>query len=150
MPTIRWRCVSNNDPIAEAIKFVSRGEYSHIEFVFGGETIGARSDGGVLRRPLDHYHTETYFQADVTNEQYAVGMAFLTFQIGKGYDFLDIAATLLNRDWHNTDKWDCSELWYDSMTAFGLLKYLDPRICNRVTSQDGFLLSVAYFQKERE
>jgi len=150
MPTIRWRCVSNNDPIAEAIKFVSRGEYSHIEFVFDNYTIGARCEGGVLKRPLDHYATETYFRAYVPEDQYYNGTQFLKAQIGKGYDFLDIAATLLNRDWHNTDKWDCSELWYDSMTAFGLLKYLDPRICNRVTPQDGFLLSVAYFQKERE
>ena len=147
MPTIRWRCVSNNDPVAEAIKFISRGEYSHIEFVFDGYTIGARSDGGVQKRPMDHYRVETYFHADVSDARYYNGIEFLKAQLDKGYDFLDIAATLLNRDWHNADKWDCSELWYDAMTAFGLLKYLDPRVCNRVTPQDGFLLSTAYFEK---
>jgi len=147
MPIIRWRLVSNTDPIAEAIKFVSRGDYSHVEFVFPNHTIGARSEGGVQRRPVDNYAVETYFHATVTDAQYAAGMAFLNAQIGKPYDYVDILADLFNRDWHNDSAWDCSELWYDSMTAFGLVKYLDPRVCNRVTPQDDFLLSTAYFEK---
>lgn len=146
---VQWRVVAGSDPIGEAIKWVSRGQATHVEFCLNGwmQTLGARVQGGVQVRPINYakFNAEWRFQAEVSDEQYDAGSKWLAAQIGKPYDFLSIAAIALDRNWHDPSGWICSKLWVDGMAAFGLLKPLDPRVVNWFTPEDSLLLSLAVF-----
>jgi uncharacterized protein YycO len=146
---VQWRVVADNDPIGEAIKWVSRGQATHVEFCMEDwtQTIGARADGGVQVRPIHYakFSAEWRFQAEVTEEQLNHGTKWLHAQLGKPYDFLNIAAIALDRNWQDPSKWICSKLWVEGMAAFGLLKPLDPGVVNWFTPEDSLLLSLAVF-----
>jgi len=146
MPTLEWRCVSADDAVSELIRFVSRGRVSHIEFVFGAVSLGAHADGGVARRPLNNYPVDLRYQAVCTDEQYAAAMAFLEAQIGKPYDFADIADIVADRDWHDPSRWICSELWIAALEAAKIVGAIDGSI-NLFTPEDGLIVSGAMFEK---
>jgi len=146
---VQWRVVADNDPIGEAIKFVSRGQATHVEFCVDDwtQTIGARAMGGVQIRPINYakFQAEWRFQVEVSEEQLNNGMKWLHAQIGKPYDFLNIAAIALDRNWDDPNKWICSKLWVEGMVAFGLLNPLDHRVVNWFTPEDSLLISLAVF-----
>jgi hypothetical protein len=146
---LRWRIISDNSSISRAIQFVSRGDVCHIGFISrdGRFELGARSDGGVQYRPLDKAKREYRFEAEVEDEKFWNGWGWLDEQVGKKYDYGDILSIMLNRDWHDTSRWICSELWIDAMEQFGLTNRIDSSIANRFTPQDGFLLSLAKFKQ---
>lgn len=148
---VQWRVVADNDPISEAIKWFSRGQATHVEFCVEDwtQTIGARAEGGVQRRPVGYakFAAEWRFQAEVSEEQFNNGMKWLNAQIGKSYDYLNIAAIALDRNWNDPSKWICSKLWVEGMATFGLLKPLDPRVVNWFTPEDSLLISLAVFKQ---
>ena len=147
MKTLRWRCVNKEGLIEAGIGFVSRGVVSHVEFLIDGKTIGARSDGGVQVRDINHYTTDYRFKADCTDEQYDTAVAFLMAQVGKPYDFLDILGIMADRDWHDPNRWICSELWAAVMEAGGIIKKLESAI-QHVTPQDTLFISSAMFDRD--
>ena len=146
---VQWRVVADSDSIGEAIKWFSRGQATHVEFCTDDwtQTIGARAGGGVQVRPINYakFQDEWRFQAEASEEQMNGGMKWLHAQIGKQYDFLNIAAIALDRNWNDSSKWICSKLWVEGMVAFGLLHPLDPRVVNWFTPEDSLLLSLAVF-----
>lgn len=144
MPKLEWRCVNGSNFIAGAISFVSRGAVCHVEFLVGGKAIGAHADGGVQIREINAYPVDYRFSAECTEEQYGKAVAYLQGQLGKPYDFLDIMGIIANRDWHNPEKWICSELWAATMEEVGLIKNL-PTALQLVTPQDALLISSAMF-----
>ena len=147
---LEWRCVGDDDLVGNAIKFVSRGIVTHVEFITdnGANTIGARANGGVQVRPINYkkFSKEFRFLAACTDEQYQAAMSFLKAQIGKPYDFVDIAAIAANRDWHDPSRWICSELWAATMEQAGIIGLLNSSI-NSFTPQDALIVSCAMFTK---
>jgi uncharacterized protein YycO len=146
MPTLSWRCVNGAGFVAGAINFVSRGAVCHVEFLVDGKAIGAHSDGGVQIREIDACPVDYRFSASCTDEQYQKAIDFLHGQIGKPYDFLDIVGIMANRDWHNPERWICSELWAATMEAAGIMGRL-PTALQLVTPQDALVISAAMFGK---
>jgi uncharacterized protein YycO len=141
-----WRVVNDPGFAARVVDYISRGVVSHVEFIVenGTQTIGARADGGVRYRPINYktFDLDLRFQAPCTDAQYAAGMTFLTAQLGKPYDFVDIAAIGLNRNWHDPNAWICSELWAATLEQAGMLGPLDSNI-NLFTPQDSLIVSSA-------
>jgi uncharacterized protein YycO len=147
---LEWRCVADDSIVGHMIEFVSRGVVTHVEFVTdgGANTIGARADGGVQVRPINYkkFEVDLRFSADCTDGQYAAAMGFLRAQVGKPYDFMDIAAIVADRDWRDPSRWICSELWAATMERAGLIGRLDSSI-NSFTPQDSLIVSCAMFAR---
>jgi len=145
MPTLEWRCVNTpNDAVSDTIDFVSRGVVCHTEFVFGNQSYGARSDGGVKYRPLDVYPVDYRFTANATDEQYAAFMTFLNAQNGKPYNFKGILGVLTDSDWTDQKAWYCSQLWAAAMQAGNVIGQL-PKAITNFTPEDALLVSAAKF-----
>ena len=145
MSSLAWRCVNGKDFVSGAINFVSRGAVCHVEFIFpNGTSIGAHADGGVAVRKVEPCAVDYRFSAPCTDEQSEKAINFLRGQIGKPYDFLDIIGIMANRDWHNPQRWICSELWAATMEAAGLIGML-PTAVQLVTPQDALIISAAMF-----
>jgi uncharacterized protein YycO len=143
---LQWRLVTADDVVSDCIRFISRGQVSHVEFITldGTQTIGAHLDGGVAIRTLEKCSVDYRFQAQCTDEQYADATDFLFRQIGKPYDLTNIAGILLNRDWHNNSSWICSELWAATLEAGKLIGELGTTI-NAFTPNDSLIVSLAMF-----
>jgi uncharacterized protein YycO len=56
----------------------------------------------------DHYSKVEQFTSDP--EAIVKAYRWALTQVGKPYDFSAITGIVLNRDWHNENKWFCSEL----------------------------------------
>lgn len=147
MQTLRWRCVNSKGFVQNAISFISRGVVCHVEFLVDGKAIGAHADGGVQVREIDHYEADYRFKADCTDGQYQKAVSFLMAQVGKPYDFLDIIGIMASRNWHDPDRWICSELWAAVMEAGELIHPIESGI-NLITPQDTLILSSAMFDRE--
>jgi uncharacterized protein YycO len=148
MKRLEWRIVDDTDLVSDCIRFISRGTVCHVEFLTSdGNTIGARSNGGVKIRPIDTFKTDLRFYCDCPDEQYDKAWSFLTAQIGKPYDYTDIVAIMANRDWHDPSRWICSELWVATLEAGGLIQTLHESI-NRFTPEDSLILSSAIFRSD--
>jgi len=146
MPTLNWRCVGGDDPVDRLIKYVSRGVVHHVEFIdpVAKTCTGAHAQGGVMVRPMIPYPYELHFSCQCTDEQYGAASAFLAAQIGKQYDFIDIAAIVFARNWHDPNRWICSELWAATMEAAKLIGHIDGSV-NLFTPQDSLVVSCAMF-----
>ncbi|MGA9668390.1 MAG: hypothetical protein WBQ94_04235 [Terracidiphilus sp.] len=145
MPSLNWRCVGGTDPVDLLIKYVTRGTVNHVEFLVDGTAIGAHALGGVAIRPVAPYPFELRFTAAVSQAQYDAAMAFLKAQIGKPYDFIDIAGIVFARSWHDPGAWMCSELWAATMEAGKIVGPMDGSI-NLFTPQDSLVISCAMFR----
>jgi uncharacterized protein YycO len=108
--TDRW------NPISAAIRFSTRSEFSHAEFIDteAGVTFGSRSHGGVMERPcsIDHYTRVEQFTANSSHAEEAMRAAYAwaRTQAGKRYDYSAITGIAFNRDWRDEARWFCSEL----------------------------------------
>lgn len=157
MATVKWRCVNSKNFVSNAISFVSRGVVCHVEFLFDdvqiGNTIyhnvciGAHADGGVRVRTIDKYDVDYRFKAECTDEQYAKLLAFITAQIGKPYDFLDIFGIMASRNWHDDSRWICSEFWVVGMETAELIHKIESDVA-LFTPQDSLLVSSAMFERD--
>ena len=146
MPNLKWRIVSDHDPVSGIVRFVSRGIVSHVGFLTDDELfeIGARADGGVAVRPINYcnFPVQFHYAAPCTDDQYEKAQNFLHAQVGKPYNFEDILGILVNRDWRENDSWICSELWAATLEQAGLIGKLASSIC-LFTPQDALILSSA-------
>lgn len=93
------------------IRFGTRSEFSHVEFVRTADmslpgmaaigdpidTLGSRLEGGVRIRPYNYCKPtrEEWYTAPNIEGAYRRGLEF----IGYGYDWRDIAAIALNKNW---------------------------------------------------
>lgn len=124
--TIKIRFITEKDPIAGAIRFITHAPKtapSHAEFELSdGTFLGAHAGGGVQIRKPDYTKTswDRRYAIPVAQKQYDDVMAFAHAQIGKPYDFSDIVGILLDQNWHCTSKWICSELVLASLLNGGV------------------------------
>ena len=147
MPTLHWRLVTTEGSVSEAIRFVSRGTVSHVEFLLDDcTTLGAQYPDGVQIRPVDYatFSADFRYSTECTQAQYDQARTFLLAQVGKPYDFFDIGSILFNRNWHDPSKWICSELWAATMESAGLIRPLHAAL-NLITPEDCLLISSALF-----
>lgn len=136
MPHITIRFVTANDPVSIAIRMETWGKFSHVEFILDdGTTLGAHADGGVAIRPLNYakFTEQHWYSIPVTEEQKIAIMAFAHEQVGKPYDFTDIAGILFHRDWRSDDSWICSELVAAAFEKGLPLLHIPDKDVNRVT-----------------
>ena len=98
------------------------GRFSHVDTVLDdGQLLGARNDRvgdsprGVQIRPPGYtdFIDRVVMAVPVTAEQKDTYLDFLRHQVGKPYDSQALWGFVLNRDWHQTDSWICSELAAD-------------------------------------
>lgn len=129
--TNRWSLISG------AIRFSTRSWASHVEFVDceTAATLGARWDG-VKERPyfIDHYSRIERFV--VANVGYAYEWA--QTQIGKPYDYSAITGIAFDRNWHEEDRWFCSELVAEAFIRIGypILSTRPSNMLWRITPRD--------------
>lgn len=99
--------------ISRAIKWQSRGPYSHASVEIGGRFYEAREFKGV--RVLSHPSSDVYDVFEVigiTEAQEQEAQQFLLQQIGKPYDYTMVLRfiTRQNESRKSSGKWFCSEL----------------------------------------
>lgn len=99
------------------IRYATRSEFSHVEMstVRTGSTFlgygSSNRDGGVVAaRPVSIKPGNWQF-VKVPGFNTDMAARFIESHKGEGYDWLAIAFThLLRFNWHNPDKWTCSEI----------------------------------------
>lgn len=117
------------NPISAAIRFSTRSWASHAEFVDtdAGVTVGARCTGVMIRQcEQDRYSRVERFRAAGIEKAYE----WARTQLGKSYDFSAISGIAFNRDWHDPERWFCSELVAASFEAVG-----EPLLSTRPSAQ---------------
>jgi hypothetical protein len=146
--TERW------NPISAAIRYTTRSWASHAEFFVNDGylqyTLGARSLGGVKIRPAsrDHYSRVEQFTANGIEQAYAWAYE----QIGKPYDFSAITGIALDRNYHDENRWFCSELVAVAFEQVGapLLSTRPSNMTWRITPRDLLLSRKLYYLADHE
>ena len=145
MESVTIRFVTEKDVISEAIRGVTWSAFSHVEFILDdGTTLGAHASGGVKIRPIDYavFSNEERYRIPVTADAKAAILAYAHAQVGKPYDFGDIAGIMLHRDWRNEDHWICSELVTACFEQAAPLLHADAQYVNRISPRDVYLSSM--------
>jgi hypothetical protein len=103
--------------IGDAIRWQTRGEYSHVGWILrDGSIIEAWHKGGVRHsaHPFALHGGDVKFDVAVPcgidGQQIDVIEAFLHEQVGAGYDWLGVVRFLSGVNRNNWDRWFCSEL----------------------------------------
>jgi uncharacterized protein YycO len=117
--TIKLQFVRERGAMPWLIARWGGGRFSHVDTVLdNGQLLGARNDHvgdsprGVQIRPPGYtdFIDRVVMTVPVTVEQKATYLDFLRNQVGKAYDSGALWGFVFNRDWHQTDRWICSEL----------------------------------------
>lgn len=137
------RFITEADSISQAIRWETWSAFSHVEFVLPGDrTLGAHANGGVMIKPLTYCkptNEERYRLVMPVNQQQAI-LAYATQQLGKPYDFTNIAGILAHRDWRVPNRWICSELVTACFEHGGLPLLNAPEAyVHRITPRDLYL-----------
>jgi|SRR5579863_2365897 len=132
------RFITDHSFISEGIRLFSRAPFaSHVEIVLdNGYFLGAHLKGGVQVRPPDYCQPtwERWYALPVTPEQLDKIMAFAHAQVGKPYDLRDIEGMVVERNWHSTENWICSELVAAAAEAGGtFMLNVEPEFTYRIT-----------------
>lgn len=143
MADITIRFVTESDPVSLAIRLETWSQFSHVEFILDDNTaLGAHAKGGVKIRPIDYakFTNEERYKLTVTDQQKTDILDFAHKQVGKPYDFTDIAGILFHRDWRTEDKWICSELVASAFEHGGFpLLYAPIKFVHRISPAQLYL-----------
>lgn len=137
---IKVRFVDGPGFVSGFIKFWTWSDWSHVEIWTPTGWLGARSSGGVQIRPWDY---TTVVKEDIRTitldpDTEVKLMNWFNAQIGKSYDYTALIGMPFRRDWHEDDKWFCSELVAAGFEAVGV-PLLDAAELDRVTPRDVYL-----------
>lgn len=130
------RLSTQNTLPSRIIRDFTRGAYSHVDVLLsGGQTIGSYEEkvtaggvvipSGVQLRPMAY---ADFAKTKILTFDTGDDKAFLDFmhaQIGKPYDWPGIAGIALDRNWHNSDAWFCSEIVAAALEAGHFIHPLD-------------------------
>lgn len=110
--------------LAEVVRLTStlRPQIALDDYGWLGAHQNADGIKGVGIRRLDYCTPawERWYKHTVTEEQYQRWLVFVLSQIGKGYDTCNIPGIALNVDWHNREKWICSEYYTAGLLEAGV------------------------------
>jgi len=90
------------------IRFSTRSEYSHVDFVLpNGDLLGAHPLKGVSRRAPGPVARRLLLTADAPARVLDIAEG----ELGKPYDYTAVFSQIIfGRDWQRPDSWFCSEL----------------------------------------
>lgn len=100
---------SSNTVFGKAIKFFSRGQYTHVSIGVNGYIYEAREGKGVIRRKADTDLKSVNYVHFFDLDEKAVE-EFLKKQLGKGYDWLGVLSFVWRFIRQGRNVWYCSEL----------------------------------------
>jgi len=123
------------DPVGLAIRMFTHSQWSHCGFAELREdgtwiTLSAMLLGGVKYRPLPVSHL--FLTAPNITDAYT----WARTQIGKPYDYGMISGMIMNRDWHRSNRWYCSELVAAAFDQVGSPLFNPTFSVNWVTPRD--------------
>ena len=98
-------------PISMLVRLITRSNWSHVGFLVGDKVIESAFTRGVGQTPLDEY-TQRYKEIgygylDVSKSKFK---GFCKSQLGKPYDWMSVFKLNSERDYTNTDSWECQDL----------------------------------------
>lgn len=115
--------VNSQDWFATLVTTVEKGQWSHVGIIDGDRVIEATFADGVRSRTLASLMRDRplhcIVEIDVPNEQR--GIEFARAQIGKPYDYAGVLGLGFNRNWEESSRWYCDELWMSTMAAAGIV-----------------------------
>lgn len=113
--------------VSKLILWQSRGLFSHAACVLSDNSvIESREFKGVQKRahfkPIEGQETVQLFNVETTPDEEFKIVAFLTGEMGKGYDYLSILRfiTRENTDRYTNGTWFCSELVFAAFQHAGI------------------------------
>lgn len=124
-----------NSLTSRAIKFVTRGRYSHTGIILDNDRIIEAWQGSnsvrVIKSLSEGHKPGTpvhIYSVRMGSEQERIFRAFIESQIGKKYDFWGILGFLRRKDLQRGESWFCSELFAAGCEKAGitLLNNLTP------------------------
>lgn len=121
------------------IRTYTWSEIDHVEFLLPnqGKTLGAIPNGGVQLRPYVKQEGEIIAHVHCSSEVARKVMDFAHSQIGKKYDWSAIYGIAAKRDYHDPDRWICSEL-IAAAFEYAKLPLLNVN-CNRFSPRDIYI-----------
>lgn len=105
------------------IRYLSDGDYSHVDIVLQNGRLGARLKGGVTVRPPDYATFTVTKRMTVQVPNYNAAMAYAYAQVGKPYAIMAIVDFFLHRRKpleKNPKAWFCDQLAYAICMAGGV------------------------------
>lgn len=119
-------------PLSRAIRWQTRGEYSHAAIVLPCGSVIEAWPGGVQENPcLGKAHTpgtrvDLFDVPGLTGAMVHEVERFLRSEIGCGYDYLGVLRFVSRRRGAHDEKWFCSELVFEALRRVGI--YLLARV----------------------
>lgn len=115
------RLVSGKGIASSVIKWYTSSPFSHVEFWTPNGFLGSQAPDGVLVRPFNYtsYDSVEFREYKLPADAETKLMQWAVAQIGKGYDWLAIAALPLHRDWRSDSDWYCSEFVAEAFEQAG-------------------------------
>ena len=116
--TIKLQFVCEAALTSRMIAWFGAGQFSHVDAVWQGNLIGARSDTcggsppGVRIRPQGYHKfiRRTIMDIPASRKNTKAFYDFMLAQEGKPYDSEAIWGFITGRDWREDDSWICSEV----------------------------------------
>jgi len=125
MPDLLVRFVTEQDFVSRAIRWVTFGEFSHVELGLpDGSWLGSHAKGGVQIRGAEYMKPslERLYALPVTQAEYDQAMAYAKRQLGTGYSFFDIAVILFRAHFKTRPKGlICSWFVLEALRAAGFM-----------------------------
>jgi uncharacterized protein YycO len=115
---------SGRGPVSLAIRWVTRGPYSHVALLGPEEsdTIYESWQGaGVRKKRIDDWEDIHVFKIPLmTDEMWEKAINWFVTQLGRKYDYKAIGGFLSRRAQKANGKWICSEIGFDAIRRGGL------------------------------
>jgi len=132
---------TNEGWVAKTIRFMTRSEYSHVDFLFEKDCgVGYYALGSTVKKGVE---VVSILDRIKGSSKYCVMEALgcedvvrdsLISQIGKPYDWTAVFGYILRRNWNDDQAWFCSELISWGLKVTGLR--ISNKVPWRVTPQD--------------
>lgn len=110
MKTITIVLSSTNSLSSRFICWAQRCNYSHVEALFSGYSIGARTKGVKKYTDFSHMINVRHMSIDCSDEQYDRFKEYLECKIDDRYDWRAYLGFMFFKNTHSSDRWFCSEL----------------------------------------
>lgn len=108
---IKIRFSSGRGIYSSIIRWSTWSWCSHVGIMLSDiHVIDATGEQGVAIRTPYGDKEARYFTVELPEEKEQKLLVWIKSQIGKGYDWSAIYGMAFRKDWHNDDKWFCSEL----------------------------------------
>lgn len=132
------RLVSGAGFTSDVIKWYTSSPFSHVEFYTPLGFLGSQAPGGVRLRPFNYctYNSVEFREYVLPPEVDEALIAWVSSQIGKGYDWTAIIALPLHRNWRDPSDWYCSELVAAAFDHVGYPLFAHPAEVSKITPRD--------------